>query len=300
MHAVYAHHNKAFESIDKAEKYLLSSLTNTYQLYVFNLYLLTEIVKYAEDDISRLENNYLENEDDYLVSDKLLKSSLVQSIIKDEQIESLMKKEKIKPIVDNGGIIDAYHQLKKSTQYKEYILNNDATDKDTFNLLKYLYYDVFMQHEVIEHYLDENWIAWEDDREFVATCVVKTMKGFISGKTDLLVPFEGNWPADASFIKNLLKGTIYDFDDNNELIKKFTKNWDVERITLIDRLLMHMGICEFLHIDSVPEKVTIDEYLELSKIYSTPKSKTFINGVLDKVLHFLIKEGRIEKIQEKN
>lgn len=295
MHAIYAHRNDAFETVDKAEKFLIDSLNNAYQLYIFNLYMITEVIQHVEEEIERLETNYIQKDDDFLITDKLLKSNVVQSVLKGNQLEVIMNKEKIKPIVDDNGIIDVYQKFKKSDKFKEYVLNEDATDRDAFDLIKYLYYDFMMQHDVIEHYLEENWISWQDDREFIASSVVKTLKGFANGKEDLLVPFQGNWSADATFIKDLLKNTIYDFEENDALIKEFAKNWEVERITMIDRLLMHMGICEFIHIDSVPAKVSIDEYIELSKIYSTPKSKSFINGVLDKVLHRLKKEGKVNK-----
>jgi len=292
MQSVYGHLQDAFESVEKTEKALLDALNNSYQLYVYNLYILTEIVKYVEDEQERLKTNYLEHEDDVLISDKLLNSSIIQYFIEEAQLEAIFKKEKMKEIVDDKGIVDAYHQLKKSEQWKVFISNEDSTEDDAFDVLKFLYYDIVLQHEFLEQHLEEEYISWQDDREFVASCVVKTMKSISKGKSSMLVPFQGNWKEDASFIKELIKGSIYDYEEVDEMIKPYIKNWEIERITMIDRLLIHMAICEFMNIDSVPSRVSLDEYLELAKLYSTPKSKTFINGVLDRVLKDLVKAGK--------
>jgi N utilization substance protein B len=167
---------------------------------------------------------------------------------------------------------------------------------DDRKFIEKMFNKIFLVSEELYEVLEEQSIYWNDDIEFVISVIIKTIKRFSesSGSDQKLMPMYKD-DEDREFAKDLLRKSIINHDELHALIKVHSSNWDVDRIAFMDILMMQLSITEFLYFPSIPTKVTMNEYIELSKFYSTEKSRNFINGILDKTLKDLKKEGKINK-----
>ena len=151
---------------------------------------------------------------------------------------------------------------------------------------------------LLEQYYEEKYINWPVDKQSVDGMVLKTLRAFKEDAIDKvdILPITANWDDDEEFVTELFNKTILYADDYGQLIADKTQNWEVDRIALVDVILMKMAIAELIHFKSIPTKVSMNEYIDISKEFSTPKSKGFINGILDKILIELKEKGEIRKI----
>jgi N utilization substance protein B len=172
----------------------------------------------------------------------------------------------------------------------------DSYEWDKKVLVK-VYSEDILNYEPIYQLLEEESIYWNDDVDFVISMIIKTLKSFKAhdGEDARLMPMFKN-EEDRDFVKNLYRKAILKSDDNLKLISEYTKNWDVDRIAFMDILLMQTALAEIIEFPSIPVKVTLNEYIEISKFYSTNKSSTFINGILDKIVNKLRSENKIQKL----
>ena len=197
---------------------------------------------------------------------------------------------------DNDLIRKLYFSLAEQDFFLDYMnapVNTYADDRSVVeDILKY----VVLGNEDIEYLLEEQSIYWNDDIDFVVSMILKTFKKFkeYSDERQALLPMYKD-EEDLQFAKDLYRKVVLNHKDNEVLIKQHTVNWDIERIAFIDNLILELALTEFLYFPSIPTKVTLNEYIELSKYYSTEKSRNFINGILDKALKDLKKTDQIHK-----
>lgn len=186
--------------------------------------------------------------------------------------------------------------LLKDKIFKEYNDKEEVNYQDDWNLLDYLIRQVIFTREEIGDYLSEKDINWLENRPVVKSLILKTLKSVqIEESETEFAEFSYNWEDDSEFLRKLYRKTANDSNYLEEVIKKNLENWDINRIALTDKVILKAAISEMIHFPSIPVKVTINEYIELSKIYSTPKSRKFINGILDVISDKLIKEKVIRK-----
>jgi len=185
----------------------------------------------------------------------------------------------------------------ESEFYTEYMEDKTRSYLDDRKFVEKLFNKIILISEDLYQVLEEESIYWNDDVEFVVSMIVKTIKKFneLSDSDQSLMPLYKDIE-DKDFTKDLLRKAILNHDELREMIKEHSKNWDVDRIAFMDILIMQLAITEFLYFPSIPTKVSMNEYIELSKYYSTDKSRNFINGILDKTLKDLKKEGKIKKL----
>ena len=221
--------------------------------------------------------------------------AFIQWLEKDKSFLDQIKKRKISWQADNDSIKKAFHHLKNQEVYKTFTQNAEQSKYEEMSALKWLMKEFFSKTEFIPHVLEEKNIYWAETIELVERMVVKTGENGKNTNDFQLLPLYKDAEDDVQFMQDLVQKTIRDDSYFHQLIADKTKNWDAERIAIVDIILMNMALCEIINLSSIPIKFSLNEYIDISKDYSTPNSKSFINGVIDKLVIELKKEGKIQK-----
>ena len=296
LQVLYAYSADSANSMENAEKELLFSLKKTFDLYHYLLYLSVDVADYAISVIELHKKKHFPTEEDLNPNRRFVDNRIIGLLRSNKELNLYLEKNKFAWEDNQKFVKKLYHTLVKTDLYKNYIAKekNDFGDDKTF--VKSFLEEIVLQSETLNELLEEKSIYWNDDIDFVTSMAVKTIKKFRedSGAGYKILPFFKD-EDDKQFAKDLLCKSIMHHDELKGILKNHTKNWDIERIANIDNLIMELAISEFLYFPSIPTKVTLNEYIELSKYYSTEKSPVFINGILDKVAKSLKTENKIEK-----
>ena len=188
-----------------------------------------------------------------------------------------------------------YNQLAATDYFQAYMSASESSFKADAALLATFFEKELQDCPMLDDVLEEQSILWSDDLGFVLTLVIRTISNMRQSHADVKMLPEFKSDEDAEFVKTLFEKTLINYNERLEYIEKFTRNWDVERIVFMDNLIMATAITELVSFPSIPVKVTLDEYIDIAKFYSTPGSSTFINGVLDKIVEALTEEGKLKK-----
>lgn len=297
MQALYAFFQSDNQDIQNAEKDLIASFNNISVLYLWLLSLLTSIRHHAENVIEDARNKKLPTQQDLNPNTKFIENDFLKSLDNNKTIQQLLGKKKINWNNDDNLVRKIYADIKKSELYSQYM---NQTSKDTSGDKQFILMvidELLSEHELITHYFEEKNVHWADDL-FVAFIGLKKTVETFDGSEIKLQPLYKNEAEDVEFCKKLFSYCIQHNTSLQEMISEKTVNWEVERIAQMDVLLMKMALSEILFFENVPVKVSLNEYIEISKEYSTPKSKIFINGILDKIVlelkgnNKIIKTGR--------
>jgi transcription antitermination protein NusB len=296
LQVLYAYYSSEERSINNTEKELFFCIHKSYDLYHYLLALVTEIADYAEGRIELKQNKHLPTQEDLNPNTKFVNNLFVQQLRKNRQLNAYLNQTKLSWVNHPELIKELYLIMTESEMYQSYINSETSSYIDDRKFIERLFNKIFLVSEEICEVLEEQSIYWNDDIEFVISVIIKTIKHFneSSNSDQKLMPLYKD-DEDREFARDLLRKSIVNHDELQALIKVHSSNWDVERIAFMDILMMQLAITEFLYFPSIPTKVTMNEYIELSKFYSTEKSRNFINGILDKTLKDLKKEGKINK-----
>ena len=291
----------AFSQDEKAnrstyEKNLLKSLNKTYDLYIFLLAFPVEFKYYLLNEFDVQTLKHFPDESIIAPIRTLLKNKAIVQIDRSELL-----KEKLKDLSEQwNGAADLFKsiltQLKENSLYLDYIRSAEHTFAEDRKFLSEVFEIIIADSESFTQYIEEHFINWEDDQVIVTLAILKSIHAVKeNGGNGFIGKFDMKEEEDLDFMKKLFQYTINENDDILKLIADKTKNWEAERIAIVDMMLMKMALCEILMFPQIPVKVSINEYLELAKIYSTPNSHSFINGVLDKIQIDLKAENKINK-----
>ncbi len=292
MQILFAMNRDSEFTDEKALKTYEQNVVNSYILYLFNLYCLIQICKFARKDADKRQSKYLTSEEDRNFSAKLVENHLVQSLINNRDLQKLFKKYHFESRVDLDLIRKLYKLFAKEQSYQDYVYRASTSDED-HNLILHELYRMVRKNEVFNEIMEDLYLTWEDDKSLVIGAVKKTLK-ILPAQEKFLEQFEV--PDDTrQFGVQLLNRTSKEGEKFMSIFRPNLKNWDIDRLAILDMIFLKMAICEFLNFKTIPTKVTLNEYVELAKIYSTAKSKDFINGILDKVMKELNEEGLIKK-----
>jgi transcription antitermination protein NusB len=297
MQALYAYHKHAGEStINTIEKDLLFSINKTYDLYHYLFILIIELSNFAEKRIEIAQNKKLPSIEDLNPNRKFLENQLIHQIRINNQLLRYVEKNKLNWVNYPELIKNLYQKLIGSKAYIEYMSSENTDYQNDKSFIIKVYKNTIASFEPLYQTLEEQSIFWNDEIEFVIGSIIKTIKKFEQEDHEdaTLMPLYKS-DDDLEFTKKLFRKVILNQQEYTEYIKMFSKNWDFDRIAFMDILLLEMAICESIEFVNIPVKVTINEYIELSKYYSTQKSNLFINGVLDKVVNYLKKTNKINK-----
>ncbi|HRO46637.1 transcription antitermination factor NusB [Agriterribacter sp.] len=279
---------------DKAKKLLDKHLEQSRQLFVYLLHFITRVARYAEQDSHNRLSKHLPTQQDLNVNIKIAGNELMWKILEDPSFQKACSD--IKPQQwDNSSLIrKTYLQLAEAPVYKEYIALQERNKKSEKNILEYIFTDLMLASDDFTSEIEDIFIHWDDDAEMMSQLVLNFLQKPAQCNFQDMIGAEKR-----KFANDLLDAVINKEAYCMELIKPKLKNWDAERIAVLDMILMRMGVCEFLYFETIPTKVTINEYIDLAKAYSTPQSGHFVNGILDNIHKDLLAQDKLHKTSYK-
>lgn len=293
MQALYAYFQHDSPDPKQFEKELFRSLDKIYDLYLTLLALFTDMHHVSLLVIEENRNKRLPGREDLSPNMRFADNLLLKAIIRNSELKSALEKRKISWQTDFDLVRKLFGQVRNSKTYKQYMQGQGNELKEDKEFMIRLITDVLSQNEMLISHLEDKNIYWADDSFVAFNSLIRTFEDYNGDfKLPQLLKDEQD---DLDFMSELFNKTILYRQHFEELIDKHTRNWEIERIASMDMLLMEMALAEILHIPNVPVKASLNEYIDISKQYSTPNSKVFVNGVLDKVIGQLRKENRIEK-----
>ncbi len=299
MQCIYALIQSKDDSLQKQEKFLKVSIENTYTLYLLWLSLFVEIQQKASEQLTLSSKKYLADAtNDYPDKARFVNNRLLQQLNNNQLLKEMLTNKKLDNWYLNEEYVKLiYKEIIQSSIYDDYMKeagSNFAKDKA---LILELFKEIIAPNEKIYEYFEDDKLTWIDDIPIVNTFILKQFKKAKEVHNEaFFLPKLLKDQEDMVFANDLLTKTLLKNASLENEIDGKTPNWDKDRIADIDSILLKMAICELLHFPSIPERVTINEYLEIAKEYSTPKSSIFINGILDKLTKEYKSEGKLNKI----
>ncbi|MGN7204831.1 transcription antitermination factor NusB [Pedobacter sp. SAFR-022] len=281
-----------------SKKNLMTSIDNVYEMYIRMLALLSEITEYTAVDAIERSNKHFPTAEDLNPNQKLLHNKFIVTLQKNPDFQAAVNKYQVNWNSEPDFLKTIYNKLKSTPEYAAYLADPDESLESSKEIIKFIFRKIILKSLNIIQAFEDKFINWSVDKEVMQGMVAKTIKNFSSEDPfkNKLTPISADWEEDSKFVQDLFAYTLRNNEAYQKMIAERTKNWESERIALMDTILMKMAICELLNFPSIPVKVTINEYLDLSKDYSTPKSNSFINGILDKILGDLKRTDSIHKI----
>ncbi|MDX1278544.1 transcription antitermination factor NusB [Oceanihabitans sediminis] len=298
MQILYSFKGGESENFSKDQKFLLHSIDNMYNLYLLIMSLLIEVHKKAEDHVLKTQNKLLATTEDKNPNKKLINNEVFLLLRNNEVLQEAIEAHKITNWELDDEYVDIiFRAILASDLYADYMQTKTSTFKEDKNFLVDVFKEIIAPNEKLYEYIEDKNLTWLDDLPIINTTVLKLLKQVKANPNSrYFAPHLYKDADDKAFAIDLLKKTILNQSKLSLEIEGKTKNWDAERIARIDYVLLQMGICELQNFPSIPVKVTINEYLEIAKEYSTPKSSFFINGVLDKLVKEYQVDNKLNKI----
>jgi transcription antitermination protein NusB len=302
LQALYAYFQGGESRIEVAEKNLLQSLDKVYELYYLQLSFLLELIHFYRFRIEESKTKFYPTPEEVNPSYKLSENRVVLQLQQNLDLAKQINKYKIFWTEEQEMVRKVYQKLRGSKELADYLGSGIETYQEDQDFLEKLFRKFIAKSPDLQYYCEERNIFWEDDFEVAAVFVLKTVKLMsetFSERETLTSLFskdeEDDADEDRKFILELFRKTIKNSEDWEKLIDARTKNWELERIALTDILLIKMALTELVGFSQIPVKVTMNEYIEISKQFSSQKSKLFINGILDKLVSDLTAENKIRK-----
>lgn len=298
MQALYGFFQSDNKDLAKGERELFAGIDKIYDLYIYQLAFLLELQHVANVLSGDAKNKKLPTSNDLNPNLKFIENKFIAQLAENIHLKREMNNRRISWSNEFELVKKVFNNIKTSDGYAKYMNTTDDSYQTHLDFAIEIFKENMADFELLNHFYEEKNLNWGDDIFLVNPMVVKTIESFKeNSKPDFaLIPLYKDKEEDEQFIKDLFRQTILQEPETKKLIADKTKNWEVERIAMMDVLLMKMALTEILHFSSIPVKVTLNEFIEISKIYSTPKSKVFINGILDKLLLDLKTEGKLNKV----
>lgn len=279
-------------NLRKAKTAYHKSVQDTYDLFLFCTYALVKICRYAEEDNDKRKSKYLPTEIDKKFTAKLYQNPIIQAIEENKFFSSIVDKKEFATKASKDFSQNIYNEFLKEEAYTNYILEESTKESHLALLLELFRF--CRKNEFFNDVMEEQFINWIDDKSLVVGTIKKILKSLPADHN----VFEDHTPDPEiveEFGQELLEAVFEEDDELLEIVKPVLENWDHERLAIIDMISIKMAVMEFLRFETIPVKVSLNEYVEISKIYSTPKSKEFVNGILDKILKKLQAEDKVKK-----
>ncbi len=283
LKALYAYINCEEDGLVSAQKRMLFSVSKSYELYHLMLHLIVDLAEYTREMDRKRSLRHLATEDEKNPSFRLVNNPLVAKIRSSLHLSHFMKRNNLEWSKDNELLKQLYGRLINAEYYKEYLAKEELTWYDERKVVVDFLRNEIEDNELFYTIVEEMSIFWIDEIEFFTSKVASQLSKQKEDEDIRLTPLYSD-EEDMLFAKNLFSESILSYDDNVAIIKKYAKNWDVERITVMDRLIIVMAIAEIEKMANIPTTVTLDEYIEIAKHFSTQNSNIFINGILHKYI----------------
>lgn len=297
MQALYALAQSETPDLQKEEKFLNTSTAQMYDLYLVMIDLLTEIHAFAKDYLEKSQQKILATEADKNPNTKFIENQILIKLVDNDLLQKELGKRKLNNWrLDDEYVKIIFEDIQQSDLYLAYMTDEERSFKKDQEFIIELFKQKVAPNDKLYDYLEDYRLTWLDDLPVVNTTVVKRIQKLKPNSPEAtILPKLYKDEEDKQFTRDLLRKTVSNDATLDAEISGNTPNWDQDRIAMIDKVLLKMAICEFLKFPSIPVKVSINEYLELAKEYSTPKSSIFINGVLDRLVKKYRQEDRLHK-----
>jgi len=297
LQIVYAYYQKDSNDLKVAENELLLSLRRSYDLYHYFLLLIVDVTNLYERITEAKRNKYRPTDEERNPDMRLLNNRLAKQIAENEDLLKYVKEHGVSWADDMDFVKKALEMIMSSEVYTDYLKNEEDSYEVDKEFWRLVFKRIISNNEFVEDYLEEKSIYWNEDVDIIESFVIKTVKRFeenAGSRQDLMPMF--NSDDDYDYVIKLFRQTLLNGDKYRERIGKHMKNWESERVANMDLVIMQVALAEIMNFPTIPVSVTLNEYIDAAKYYSTPKSGTFINGVLDSI----VEELRAEKLLMKN
>ena len=293
---VYAYYQNGGKNLDTAEKELFFSLSKAYDLYNYLLLLMVEVTKQANKRLNAAKNKLVPTKEELFPNTKFVENRFIAQLEVNKQLLEFSNNQKKTWENEADFVKTLCDKILESDIYKEYMASETSSYEEDRELWRKLYKNIIFNNIKLDQVLEDQSLYWNDDKEIVDTFVLKTIKRFDEkngAKQELLPEFKDE--EDQDFARRLFRRTILNADYYRHLISENTKNWDLDRVAFMDVVIMQIALAEILSFPNIPVSVSLNEYVEIAKLYSTPKSGGFINGTLDGIVNSLKKENKLTK-----
>ncbi|MGI8636705.1 MAG: transcription antitermination factor NusB [Segetibacter sp.] len=295
MQTLYTLNTTDGQNLPEPVKLLKKQVDASGQLFIYLLYILSEVARYSEKDALKRASKNLPSTQDLNVNTKLSGNEFLWKILENRSFKKAVEDEKPYLIDDNQQQIrKIYNQLTETESYSKYIQLQSRDKKSEKEIVVFIFTNLMLPSEDFTSHVEEHFTNWDDDSEMMNQLMLNYLQKPASYDLKEMISSE-KW----EFAKGLLSTVREKREYVLELIKPKLKNWDAERIAVLDMILMEMGVCELLFFETIPTKVTINEYIDLAKAYSTPQSGQFVNGILDNIHKDLASQDKIHKVDFK-
>ena len=293
---VYAYYQNGGKNLDTAEKELFFSMSKAYDMYNYLLLLMVEITKQAERKQNAAKSKLLPTAEELYPNTKFINNRFIAQLEVNKQLLEFSETQKKTWENEAEFVKSLCEKIQETDIYKEYMESDTSSYEEDRELWRKLYKRIIFNNDELDQVLEDQSLYWNDDKEIVDTFVLKTIKRFeeVNGaKQELLPEFKDD--EDQDFARRLFRRAILNADYYRHLISENTRNWDLDRVAFMDVIIMQIALAEILSFPNIPVSVSLNEYLEIAKLYSTPKSGSFINGTLDGIVNQLKKENKLTK-----
>lgn len=293
---IYAYYQNGGKNLDAAEKELFFSLSKAYDLYNYLLLLMVEITRQIGKRLSAAKNKLLPTKEELSPNPKFVENRFAAQLEVNKQLLEFTNNQKKTWVNETDTVKGLCDKILESDIYKDYMASETSSYEEDREVWRKLYKGIIRNNDELDQMLEDQSLYWNDDKDIVDTFVLKTIKRFDEKKgsrQELLPEFKDD--EDKDFARRLFRRSILNADYYRHLISENTRNWDVDRVAFMDMVIMQTALAEILSFPNIPVSVSMNEYLEIAKVYSTPKSTAFINGTLDGIINILKKDNKLTK-----
>lgn len=291
MQLIYAlealHEQKDINTIAVLQK----QFDKSRELFLYLIYFITETARYAETDARQRASKNITTQNDLNVNTKIAGNEILWEILESPGFKQAVDDFHFKERIDGDLLKRLYHELVASAEYQSYISLQQRDKKGEKDILRFIFTNILLPNELLQSHIEESFNNWDDDCEMMEQLVLNFLHKPAAYNLNEIISDEK-----FTFAKELLNTVLQKRQVCLDLIIPKLNNWDPERIAVLDMIIMRMGLCELLYFETIPTKVTINEYIDLAKDYSTPQSGNFVNGILDNIHKELLAEGKITKV----
>ncbi|WP_317041851.1 transcription antitermination factor NusB [Aquimarina aggregata] len=286
------------DNLDKEEKFLLFSIDQMYDLFLINLQLLVEIKEHAAEFLEISQKKYLATSEEKDPNTKFIKNEVLLLLENNVQLKAEIENRKLNCWqLDDEYVKILWKEIKESTLYTEYMSTKLSSFREDKDFVIEIFKEIIAPNEKLYEYIEDKKLTWVDDLPLINTAIIKMLRKSKSSHDEhKSLPKLYKDVDDKKFAIDIFRKTVLNATTFAKEIDGKTPNWDQDRIAELDKAIIKMAICEFVKFPSIPIKVTINEYLEIAKEYSTPKSSIFINGILDKISKEYQESGKLNKV----
>ena len=293
---IYAYYQNGGKNLDTAEKELFFSLSKAYDLYNYLLLLMVAVTTYVSKRLDAAKHKLAPTKEDLCPNTKFVDNQFIAQLAANKQLKEFAETQKKTWENDTDCVKNLAEQIMQSDIYKEYMEAETTSYEEDREFWRKIYKKIVFNNAAIDEVLEDQSLYWNDDKEIVDTFVLKTIKRFDpknGDRQELLPEFKDE--DDKEFARRLFRRAILNADYYRHLISQNSRNWDLNRVAVMDVIIMQIALAEILSFPNIPVNVSLNEYVEIAKLYSTPKSGAFINGTLDGIVKQLKQESKLTK-----